>query len=46
MKAVMEIATVPLDQLILDPENLRTHGTKNVEAIAGSLAVFGQQKTL
>lgn len=34
----------PIDQIVLDPANLRIHGEKSIAAIAASLARFGQQK--
>jgi ParB-like chromosome segregation protein Spo0J len=37
---------VPIDQLMHDPSNARTHNKANIEAIKGSLAKFGQQKPL
>lgn len=40
------IETVPIEILILDPANARKHDKKNLEAIKGSLARFGQQKPL
>lgn len=38
--------TVPLELLHLDPTNARKHGVKNLSAIKGSLAKFGQQKPI
>lgn len=38
----LEIKTVPLDELVPDDRNARTHGEKNMAAIMGSLATFGQ----
>lgn len=35
---------VPVGSLLSDPANARTHGPQNLDAIAGSLAVYGQQK--
>ena len=37
---------VPIDSLIPDPSNARKHSKKNLAAIKGSLARFGQQKPL
>jgi hypothetical protein len=37
---------VPISTLILDPANARKHSKKNLEAIKGSLARFGQQKPI
>jgi len=42
----VEIVTVPIENLILDPSNARKHGEKNLEAIKGSLSRFGQQKPI
>lgn len=42
----MQIETVPIDSLVLDPANARLHPIKNLEGIKGSLAKFGQQKPL
>lgn len=33
-----------VDQVVLDPANLKIHGEKSIAAIAASLARFGQQK--
>lgn len=38
----MKIETVPIDSLILDPENARVHPADNVLAIQASLSRFGQ----
>ena len=35
---------VPIDSLTLDPANARLHDIKNLDAISGSLTVYGQQK--
>jgi ParB-like chromosome segregation protein Spo0J len=37
---------VPLDSLVEDPDNARTHPDENVEAIRRSLAEFGQDQPL
>jgi len=42
----MDIQTVALDSIILDPANARAHGPHNLEAIKGSLARFGQQRPI
>jgi DNA modification methylase len=42
----MNVERVPLDSLALDPANVRTHDPRNLEAIKGSLARFGQQKPI
>lgn len=39
----MKIERVPLSELHVDPANARHHSAKNLEAIKGSLARFGQQ---
>jgi len=41
-----EIKIVGIDTLIFDPANARKHNPKNIEAIKGSLARFGQQKPI
>jgi len=35
---------VPLDSLVPDPINARTHDERNLDAIRGSLAAYGQRK--
>ena len=42
----MNVKQVPLDGLHQDPGNVRTHGTRNMEAIRESLARFGQVEPL
>lgn len=42
----MKIESVTIDKLMLDPSNARKHEAKNLEAIKGSLAKFGQQKPI
>lgn len=42
----MNIETVSVSQLVFDPANVRKHNAKNLEAIKGSLAKFGQQKPI
>jgi ParB-like chromosome segregation protein Spo0J len=42
----MNVIKVPISQLVNDPNNARKHGTKNLSAIKGSLAKFGQQKPI
>ena len=37
---------VPIDSLSLDPANTRKHGERNMDAIKGSLAQFGQVEPL
>lgn len=40
------IERVPLDSLSPDPANVRLHDERNLDAIKGSLARFGQQKPI
>lgn len=40
------IETVAIESLSSDPANVRRHPTKNLDAIKGSLARFGQQKPI
>lgn len=42
----MQIETVAVASLIPDPSNVRKHSAKNIMAIKGSLAKFGQQKPI
>lgn len=42
----MKVERVKVDSLVFDPVNARKHNSKNIEAIKGSLAKFGQQKPL
>ena len=42
----MEVQTRPVVDLIPDPNNARKHDQKNLDAIKGSLAKFGQQKPI
>jgi len=42
----VDLKDIPLDQLFLDPNNVRLHDDKNIEAIKGSLKKFGQQKNI
>lgn len=42
----MIIESVAIDSLIPDPSNARTHDEKNLNAIKGSLAKFGQRKNI
>jgi DNA modification methylase len=42
----MNIKVVALDSLQLDPSNVRTHGTRNMESICASLTRFGQAEPL
>jgi len=38
----LEILELPVDKLLFDPNNARRHDRKNLDAIKGSLAKFGQ----
>lgn len=42
----MDVETVLIDSLELDPNNARKHSKKNLDAIAGSLKEFGQRKPI
>lgn len=42
----MIIEEVEISNLVPDPANMRVHGTKNLDAIKGSLKRFGQQKPI
>jgi DNA modification methylase len=42
----LEVESVPLASLVLDPANTRTHDARNIDAIKASLATFGQQKPI
>jgi ParB-like chromosome segregation protein Spo0J len=42
----VKVETVQVGSLERDPENARKHSKKNIEAIAGSLAAFGQRRPL
>ena len=42
----MKVEMVRIDSLTMDPENARKHSKRNIEAIAGSLATFGQRRPL
>lgn len=42
----MKVVKVPISTLIPDPVNARKHNEKNIEAIKGSLSLFGQQRPL
>ena len=44
--AGLVVKRVPLDSVHLDAANARRHDERNVDAIKGSLARFGQQKPL
>lgn len=43
---LLHIEKIPVDHLIPDPNNARKHDEKNISAIKGSLAKFGQQKPI
>lgn len=42
----MQIEEVAIASLAFDPSNARKHSVKNLDAIKGSLAKFGQQKPI
>lgn len=42
----MQIESVPVGSLVFDPINARKHDKRNIDAIKGSLAKFGQQKPI
>lgn len=42
----MKVKTVPITDLVLDPNNARKHSELNLKAIAGSLEKFGQRKPI
>lgn len=42
----LEIENVQIDSLTFDPTNARKHDAKNLDAIAGSLKLFGQRKPI
>jgi len=42
----LQIETVAIDSLTPDPTNARKHDSKNLDAIAGSLKLFGQRKPI
>lgn len=42
----MKTETVAIHKLSIDPANVRTHGSRNIEAIKASLLRFGQQKPI
>ena len=42
----LRVETVPIELLKFDPTNARKHDGKNLEAIAGSLKLFGQRKPI
>jgi hypothetical protein len=42
----MKLETIDIEFLVFDPNNARLHNEKNLRAIKGSLAKFGQQKPI
>ena len=42
----LQVETIFIDDLELDPNNARTHNEKNIKAICESLAQFGQRKPI
>jgi len=45
-KQTLQVETVPVSDLHLDPSNARRHGERNLQTIQASLARFGQQKPI
>ena len=39
----MQVHIVPIDELSIDPANVRKHGVRDIDAIKASLKRFGQQ---
>lgn len=46
MNPDLNVVVVPVVDLVPDPENARKHSAKNLDAIAGSLRLFGQRRPL
>lgn len=46
MSTPLTVDHVPLETLVLDPENARLHPDQNLAAITGSLSQFGQREPL
>ena len=46
MTEALQVQRVPAASLVLDEENVRVHGKRNLEAIRGSLRRFGQVEPL
>lgn len=46
MNPDLNVVVVPVVDLVADPENARKHSARNLEAIAGSLRLFGQRRPL
>lgn len=46
MNPDLNVVVVPVVDLLPDPENARKHSAKNLDAIAGSLRLFGQRRPL
>jgi ParB-like chromosome segregation protein Spo0J len=42
----LRIETIAVSQLVFDPTNARKHDKKNLDAIKGSLDLFGQRKPI
>lgn len=45
-RSPLKIKTVPISELVTDPENARVHEAKNLDSIIGSLRHFGQVEPL
>ena len=46
MSTSLTVEQVPLEQLTLDPDNVRLHDAANIDAIISSLSRFGQVKPI
>jgi hypothetical protein len=46
LEVFLQIVSLPISELCLDPANANVHDKKNLDAIKGSLAKFGQQKPI
>lgn len=46
MNPDLNLVVVPVVDLVPDPENARKHSARNLDAIAGSLRLFGQRRPL
>ena len=42
----MQVQPMPVNELVNDPNNARTHDERNLDAIRASLERFGQQKPI
>jgi ParB-like chromosome segregation protein Spo0J len=46
LEVFLEIVEISVDEVFQDPNNVRLHDDKNIDAIKGSLKKFGQQKPI